>query len=232
MVLRDDSGTSITGASSVMNGVFEVRRWGCGITKEKFKMVIGKSKKDEKDLPSKATQPQVGVSVDATAVAAILQAATKGIKNPNLEILWKTLSSTGLGTSSEGGGSLLSSWPQNSNQKPDKNEYKAIAKTAALAVASKADSSEATLTREQKLKAERLRRAKMFAAMIKGGAALVKSESLHGQILRLFILWVEKGKVVQLRWKSILVIKLRTQKRKDWPMNKMNEDQKGVIDLD
>ncbi|EEF32910.1 splicing factor, suppressor of white-apricot homolog [Ricinus communis] len=148
--------------------------------KEKFKMVIGKSKKDEKDPPSKATQPQVGVSVDATAAAAILQAATKGIKNPNLEILWKTLSSAGQGPSSEGGGSLLSSWPQSSNQKPDKNEYKAIAKTAALAAASEADSSEATLTREQKLKAERLRRAKMFAAMIKGGAAPVKSESLRG----------------------------------------------------
>ncbi|XP_058095169.1 uncharacterized protein LOC131240747 isoform X2 [Magnolia sinica] len=46
---------------------------------------------------------------------------------------------------------------------------KAIAKTAALAAASEADSSEACLTREQKQKVERLKRAKMFAAMIKGG---------------------------------------------------------------
>eukprot|EP00262_Sarcandra_glabra_P017136 TRINITY_DN5780_c0_g1_i2.p1 TRINITY_DN5780_c0_g1~~TRINITY_DN5780_c0_g1_i2.p1 ORF type:complete len:761 (-),score=183.11 TRINITY_DN5780_c0_g1_i2:382-2664(-) len=46
---------------------------------------------------------------------------------------------------------------------------KAIAKTAALAAASEADSSEASLTREQKQKAERLKRAKMFASMIKNG---------------------------------------------------------------
>ncbi|XP_043691092.1 splicing factor, suppressor of white-apricot homolog isoform X2 [Telopea speciosissima] len=46
---------------------------------------------------------------------------------------------------------------------------KAIAKTAALAAASEADSSEASLTKEQKQKAERLKRAKMFAVMIKGG---------------------------------------------------------------
>ncbi|KAL5990109.1 hypothetical protein ACLOJK_011006 [Asimina triloba] len=47
---------------------------------------------------------------------------------------------------------------------------KAIAKTVALAAANEADSSEASLTREQKQKAERLKRAKMFAAMIKDGS--------------------------------------------------------------
>ena len=46
-------------------------------------------------------------------------------------------------------------------------------------MASEADSSEANLTTEQKLKDERLKRAKMFAAMIKGGAAPVKNEPLR-----------------------------------------------------
>ncbi|KAI3986742.1 hypothetical protein MKX01_014280 [Papaver californicum] len=47
---------------------------------------------------------------------------------------------------------------------------KVIAKKAAVAAAAEADSSEACLTKEQKQKAERLKRAKMFAAMIMGGA--------------------------------------------------------------
>jgi len=44
-----------------------------------------------------------------------------------------------------------------------------IAKAAAAAASKEADSSEASMTKEQKLKAERLRRAKMFAAIIKSG---------------------------------------------------------------
>ncbi|GJN17973.1 hypothetical protein PR202_gb05084 [Eleusine coracana subsp. coracana] len=44
-----------------------------------------------------------------------------------------------------------------------------IAKAAAVAASKEADSSEATMTKEQKLKAERLRRAKMFASIIKSG---------------------------------------------------------------
>ncbi|XP_050216621.1 uncharacterized protein LOC126667646 [Mercurialis annua] len=133
--------------------------------KEKFKMVIGKSKKDDNDPSSKASQSQVGVSVDAAA--AILQAATKGIKDPNLEILFKTINGIG-----QGGNSLLSSRPQSSNQMLDQNK--------AAAATTKVDSSEASLTREQKLKAERLKRAKMFAAMVKSGAAPAKSETSRG----------------------------------------------------
>jgi hypothetical protein len=149
--------------------------------KEKFKMVIGKSKKDGQDPPSKATPPQVGVSVDAAA--AILQAATKGVKNPRLEILSKTSingiiqgPNTESGTPS--GPSSLLSQAQSSSKKLDHGEpgasipvVRAIAQTAAIAAASEADSSEASLTREQKLKAERLKRAKMFASMIKNGGA-------------------------------------------------------------
>ncbi|XVF33964.1 hypothetical protein REPUB_Repub18cG0016500 [Reevesia pubescens] len=162
--------------------------------KEKFKMVISKSKKDGQDPPSKATHPQIGVSVDAAAAAAILQAATRGIKNPNLQILSKTsLNGSSQAPSSEGGhapssGSLLSSQPQSSDQKPGQKgkpsvsglDVNAIAKTAAIAAASEADSSEACLTKEEKLKAERLKRAKMFADMIKKGAAPLKTEPLRG----------------------------------------------------
>ncbi|XP_071730681.1 uncharacterized protein [Rutidosis leptorrhynchoides] len=54
--------------------------------KEKFKMVINKSKKEGSE-PAKATQPQLEVQVDAAQAAAILQAATRGIKLPNLGIL-------------------------------------------------------------------------------------------------------------------------------------------------
>ncbi|KAA8523650.1 hypothetical protein F0562_010073 [Nyssa sinensis] len=162
--------------------------------KEKFKMVIGKSKKDGQDPPSKVTQQQFGVSVDAAAAAAILQAATRGIKNPNLGILSNSsLNGNSHVRSSEGGqasslGSHLSSQPESVIQKSAQNGKqsvsvpvaKAIAKTAALEIASEADSSEARLTREQKLKAERLKRAKMFVAMLKSGDVPVKTEPSRG----------------------------------------------------
>ncbi|GAV81965.1 Surp domain-containing protein/DRY_EERY domain-containing protein [Cephalotus follicularis] len=136
--------------------------------KEKFKMVIGKSRKDGQDPPSKPSRPQVGVSVDAAAAAAILRAATRGVRNPNLEILAKTaFNGTSQGPSSEGGSSV--SVPA----------AKAIAKSVAVTAASEADSSEALLTNEQKLKAERLRRAKIFAAMLRNGAASLETESVR-----------------------------------------------------
>ncbi|KAJ8766570.1 hypothetical protein K2173_023817 [Erythroxylum novogranatense] len=147
--------------------------------KEKFKMVIGKPKKDGQDPSSKASRPQVGFSVDAAAAAAILQAATKGIKNPKLELLTKgSMNDIRAGRSSEGGDapSIVS----NETAAVSVPLAKAIAKTAATAAASEADSSEASLTKEQKLKAERLKRAKMFAAMIKCGAAPLRSEPLRG----------------------------------------------------
>ncbi|KAL4335064.1 hypothetical protein GQ457_07G013310 [Hibiscus cannabinus] len=162
--------------------------------KEKFKMVISNSKKDGQDPPSKASQPQIGVSVDAAAAAAILQAATRGIKKSNLEILSKTSlnGSTQVPTSEDrhapNFGSFHLSQLQNSERKPgQKGEpnvsgpvANAIAKTAAIAAASEADSSEAHLTKEEKLKAERLKRAKMFAALIKTGSTPLKTEALHG----------------------------------------------------
>uniref|UniRef100_A0A803LY49 SURP motif domain-containing protein n=1 Tax=Chenopodium quinoa TaxID=63459 RepID=A0A803LY49_CHEQI len=117
-------------------------------------------------------------------------AATRGIKKPNLDIFSKTsLSGVSRGSSNEGGqassfGSLQSSQNQTSGQKLIENQKsnvtipvaKEIANTAARAAAGEADSSEAGMTKEQKLKAERLRRAKMFAAMIKSGVAPLGTE--------------------------------------------------------
>ncbi|KAJ4975326.1 hypothetical protein NE237_000432 [Protea cynaroides] len=171
--------------------------------KEKFKMVIGGSKKDAQDPPPKPIQQQCGVSVDT--VAAILQAATRGLRNPKDILPKPSMGDSSLGLSGDGGptssfGSLSSSRGWSSMQKPIPNGEpsvsmpielsrsaghsekvgsrasgvsvaKAIAKTAALAAACEADSSEASLTKEQKQKAERLKRAKMFAAMVKGGIA-------------------------------------------------------------
>ncbi|OMO83510.1 SWAP/Surp [Corchorus capsularis] len=155
--------------------------------KEKFKMVISKSKKDGQEPSSKATQPEVGVRVDVAAAAAILQAATRGLKKANLEILSKTtVNGSSQAPSSESGhapsvGSHLSSQPGQKGEPSVSGPIaNAIAKTAAIAAASEADSSEACLTKEQKLKAERLKRAKMFAAMIKNGAAPLKSEFSRG----------------------------------------------------
>lgn len=157
--------------------------------KEKFKMIIGKSKKDGQDITPRDSQSQTTVGMDAAATAAILQAVTRGIKKPNLEIVTKTSSGNGQGLGSDGGyltssGSLYSSQPQGSVENRNLNAgasasvpvAKAIAETVAIAAAAEADSSEAHMTKEQKLKAERLKRAKMFAAMIKSGVGAFKSE--------------------------------------------------------
>ncbi|KAK2970934.1 hypothetical protein RJ640_004726 [Escallonia rubra] len=161
--------------------------------KEKFKMVLGKSKKDGQEPPPKATQQQFGVRVDAAAAAAILQAATRGIKNPNLGFFSSTsINGNSHDHSSEGGQASsvggFSSQPESTIPKSENNgehivpvpAVKAIAKTAALEAAGEADSSEAHLTREQQLKAERLKRAKMFVAMLKSGAAAPETEPLRG----------------------------------------------------
>ncbi|CAJ2633935.1 unnamed protein product [Trifolium pratense] len=157
--------------------------------KEKFKMIIGNLKKDGQDPTPKDSQSQTTVSIHAAAAAAILQAATRGIKRPNLEIYSKTSSGNGQGFGSDGGnlsssGSLPSS--QLKGFVPHRNlnaeisasapVAKAIAEKVAIAAAGEADSSEAHMTKEQKLKAERLKRAKMFAAMIKSGVGAFKSE--------------------------------------------------------
>ncbi|RAL41014.1 hypothetical protein DM860_008712 [Cuscuta australis] len=110
----------------------------CENDKEKFKMVIGKSKKEPQEQLNKVPQQENGFNLDAASVAAILQAAARGIKNPNIGIFSKT----------------------------DVN-----AKSNA-----EANSSESKLSKEQMLKAERRKKAKMFVAMLKNKAAPFKSE--------------------------------------------------------
>ncbi|XP_023737052.1 uncharacterized protein LOC111884976 [Lactuca sativa] len=109
--------------------------------KEKFKMVMNKSKKEASDPPSKPTQEQ-SVQVNAAQAAAILQAATRGIKHPSLGIL-----------NGKFGGQQQQSSSSNVNE---------------------------TDSNEQKLKAERLKRAKMFVAMLKSGTNPSKAEPTRG----------------------------------------------------
>lgn len=166
--------------------------------KEKFKMVIGGSKKEKHEQDSNRTT-QSGASVDEAA--AIVMAVTRGVSPANARqhvaapastlglsqreaLLGSSAGSFSslqdqdsmpkLGSSYEAGTSL----PLSGLDPPSKRASrtvddvwiaKAIAKTAALAASHEADSSEASLTKEQKLKAERLKRARMFSAMIKSG---------------------------------------------------------------
>ncbi|KAI6687537.1 hypothetical protein NL676_024365, partial [Syzygium grande] len=153
--------------------------------KGKFKMVIGKSKKDGQDQPSRDHQQQIGVSVDAAAAAAILQAARRGIKNPTLGIFPKTsLDANSHARGSESGEASSFAPLQNPDEKAENTislpSDEAIARTAAVVAASEADSSEASLTKEEKLRAERLKRAKMFAALLKVGAAPSKTQLSRG----------------------------------------------------
>ncbi|KAJ4830660.1 hypothetical protein Tsubulata_017479 [Turnera subulata] len=149
--------------------------------KEKFRMVIGKSKKDGQDQPPKSTLPRVEVNVDAAAAAAILQAATKGIRNPSLNILSKT-SGNGLSRGCSGEELNDSYQLKNPIQKQDQRKSGDSGSVAGgtNASASEADSSDTSLSREQKLKAERLKRAKMFAAMIQSRGNQLKSGPLRG----------------------------------------------------
>lgn len=157
--------------------------------KDKFRMVLGKSKKDGQDPPPKVSQPQCEVTMDADAAAAILKAATSGIKNPSLDLIPK-LSGYGIGQgrSNESGKSLSveslhTSQHRSSTQRQttvgESIVFIPVAKAITKTAANEADSSEASLTREQMLKAERLKRAKMFAAMVKSGTAPLKPERLR-----------------------------------------------------
>lgn len=146
--------------------------------KEKFKMVIGKAKKDMNDPPSKASQQEYGISVDAAAAAAILQAATRGIRNPDLGIISNVAvngsSVVGRGSNSKSqASSELNEMVQMSDQGGRCNSSLPIAQNAkgvVIGTPGKEESSEAHLSREQKLKAERLKRAKMFVAKLKTGS--------------------------------------------------------------
>lgn len=75
-------------------------------------------------------------------------------------------------------GSILRLVDQNM-PKDDASVAKVMVKAAALAAAREADSSEACLSREEKLKAERLKRAKVFAALIKNEQHVSEGENVQ-----------------------------------------------------
>lgn len=150
--------------------------------KEKFKMVIGLSKKDVQEESAKShCQP----SMSADAAAAIVMAATRGF-NKGQDFFPKTLHNSfcnGDGMTSialkpvssgdEGFASLSNatgSSGQNQKKESDVSFPKEMAKSAALASANETDSAEARLSKEQLQKAERLKRAKLFTSLIKIGA--------------------------------------------------------------
>ncbi|CAH8389181.1 unnamed protein product [Eruca vesicaria subsp. sativa] len=131
--------------------------------REKQKMVSDKPKIELQKEPFKPVEPQMRVNVDANTAAAILEAARRGIRNPQLGILsGKPLDKTSQSLGNDG--SNISSKP------PDLPKSTGQLVSSSAAAASEADSSEAGLSKEQKLKAERLKRAKMFVAMLKPGA--------------------------------------------------------------
>ncbi|KAI4321965.1 hypothetical protein MLD38_035283 [Melastoma candidum] len=139
---------------------YEIERKG------KFKMIIGRTKNDGHEQPSKESQQQIGVSVDVDAAAAILQAVRKGIKNPSVDIFPKASQESGSPGAGHEDRESASAYSNNGSSK-----------------AAEADSAETQLTREEKLKAERLRRAKMFTAMLKSGAVPAKTQLSRGSSL-------------------------------------------------
>lgn len=173
--------------------------------KEKFKMVIGGPKKDSQEQCSVPAR-QSGVSADEAAaiVLAATRGVSPSNARQNVSIDESGPGRThGDGGRASSIGSLSSFKGHGLNSKPPSNNEggvslpassgeinregsgtiddvwiaKAIAKTAALVASSEADSSEASLTKEQKLKAERLKRAKMFSAMIKTGSHRIEASA-------------------------------------------------------
>ncbi|KAL5715391.1 hypothetical protein ACHQM5_017219 [Ranunculus cassubicifolius] len=134
--------------------------------KEKFRMVITTSKKDDQEptaSPKQSSQQhQYGMSVDT--VAAILQAATG--RGPRTKA---PLVEQGIGSDDSSLGTLS----------PSAIGLSDVSVSKKRDLASEADSSEVGvgLTKEQKLKAERLKRAKMFAAIIKSGGTVASPQA-------------------------------------------------------
>nr|VDD21469.1 unnamed protein product [Brassica oleracea] len=130
--------------------------------REKQKVVSDKPKIELKKEPFKPVEPQMRVNVDVNTAAAILEAARRGIRNPQLGILsGKPLDGTSQSLGNDG---------SNTSSKPPHLSKSMGQLNSGSAAAREADSSEAGLSKEQKLKAERLKRAKMFVAMLKPGA--------------------------------------------------------------
>ncbi|KAG7534290.1 SWAP/Surp superfamily [Arabidopsis thaliana x Arabidopsis arenosa] len=134
--------------------------------KEKLKIVSDKPKVELHTEPFKPVQPQIRVNVDANTAAAILQAARRGIRNPQLGILsGKPMDETSQSLGNDG------SYPSSKSPDLAKSTGQSLPGSTA---ASETDSSEVGLSKEQKLKAERLKRAKMFVAKLKPDAQPVQ----------------------------------------------------------
>ncbi|CAH2069905.1 unnamed protein product [Thlaspi arvense] len=128
--------------------------------KEKPKMCSDNPKIELQKESFKPVEPQMRVNVDADTAAAILQAARRGIRNPQIGIIsgkpldetFQSLGNDGSNTSSTGQQLMFGSAP----------------------AASEADTCEeaglSKLEKLQKLQAERLKRAKLFMAMLKPSA--------------------------------------------------------------
>ncbi|XP_023638272.1 protein suppressor of white apricot isoform X2 [Capsella rubella] len=142
--------------------------------KEKLKMASDKPKVELHNEPFKPVQPQMRVNVDANTAAAILQAARRGIRNPQLGIL----SGRPMDETSQ---SLENDESYPSSKSPDLAKSTGQLMSCSTA-ASEADFSEAGLSKEQKLKAERLKRAKMFVAMLKPDAQPVQQAELSQSV--------------------------------------------------
>ncbi|KAH6775768.1 hypothetical protein C2S52_013329 [Perilla frutescens var. hirtella] len=161
---EDQSGRGISKSASFLeeNNVSYPTSEFCDVPfesdrKEKFKMVIGKSRKEAQETEKESQES--GFTVDAAAAAAILQAATKGIKSSGLQIIRSAATS--------------------SHNNVARNED-TIAGTVSHVAAGGADSSVANLTEEQKLKAERLKKAKLFVAMLKSGSLPSRTGTSRG----------------------------------------------------
>ncbi|KAJ0246168.1 DRY_EERY domain-containing protein [Hirschfeldia incana] len=126
--------------------------------REKQKMVCDKPKTALQKESFKPVEPQMRVNVDVNTAAAILEAARRGVRNPQLGILSGNTSQS------------LGNDGSNTSSKPPDLAKSMGQLNSGSAAASGADSSKAGLSKEQKLKAERLKRAKMFVAMLKPGA--------------------------------------------------------------
>jgi hypothetical protein len=118
---------------------------------EKFKMSFGKIKKPEK---TESTNQNLKVGLSTQEAAAIVNAATRGV-SPSFHPEQRKADSD-----------QLKSGPGSNKPSGIDEDWiaKTIAKTAAL-VSSEA----ASISKEERIKAERLKRAKVFASMIRSG---------------------------------------------------------------
>ncbi|KAL1562962.1 protein suppressor of white apricot isoform X1 [Salvia divinorum] len=181
-------GISRKGSLPKENGISHTTSELCDVPfesdrKEKFKMVIGKSKKDAQEEAEKESQA-CGFTVDAAAAAAILQAATKGIKSSGLRYITSTASNSHINAvRNEDGqpansGNLQPLLPYSTGEKSEQSG--SYNPSASHEIAGGDDYSNSNLTDEQMLKSKRLKRAKMFVAMLKSGALPSKIGASRG----------------------------------------------------